>query len=460
MLSHYAIFEFDCIVESTSVVGYNHETGVLYVHKAAYDWLEKQCLQTLSPGQTKIKPWVNFSQVNGKRGLKVTNYVGVVQTPNGTTIEILPKVGKTFFNQEIDDQPSNNNLENSLIESRTILLKMLLCLQSFRHITINPANLLSAKMPLLEIFIAEFLGAVEHIVKRGLRSQYNLNQDNLFVLKGKLLIAEQVRKNLLRPDRFFTEHDVFNANRPENRLLHAALQRVGNLSKSQKNIQLIRKLNSFFEDVPVSTQVATDFQKVKLDRGMGYYSNALAWARIILNNESLTANKGDNNATSLLFPMEAVFEAYVAKHLAKQIRSGYTLKTQAKSQYLVQHEKDEWFQLKPDLLIQKDDANKVVLDTKWKLLDSAKANGTDKYNLSGSDFYQMLAYATNYLTTNSECSGTIILIYPKTKTFDEPLPVFEFNNLVSVNLFVLPFCLEEGELLLSTEINSYENIFC
>lgn len=53
MLSHYAIFEFDSIVESTSVVGYNHETGVLYVHKAAYDWLEKQCLQTLSPGQKK-----------------------------------------------------------------------------------------------------------------------------------------------------------------------------------------------------------------------------------------------------------------------------------------------------------------------------------------------------------------------------------------------------------------------
>lgn len=110
--------------------------------------------------------------------------------------------------------------------------------------------------------------------------------------------------------------------------------------------------------------------------------------------------------------------------------------------------------IKPDLLIQQDGVNKVVLDTKWKLLDSAKANGTDKYDLSSSDFYQMLAYATNYLTTNSECSGTIILIYPKTKTFDKPLPVFEFNNLEKIKLWVLPFCIaEENRLLLPQNVD-------
>lgn len=454
MSNQITIYEFDAIIAKTPDIRITPKKGVHQVSLAAYQWLEKQCLLTID--NKKINPWLKFCQVGGRPALKVTNYVGVVQTPDGTTIEILPKVGKAFSSQENTDTYLKDNQD----ESRKILLKMLVCLQSFRHIVIEPASLLAAKMPLLEVFITDFLNSVEHIAKRGLRSQYNSNQDNLFALKGKLLIAEHIRLNLFRADRFFTEHDVFSVNRPENRLIHAALIKVLHLSKSQKNIQLIRKLNSFFEDVPASTQVATDFQKVRLDRGMGYYSNALAWARIILNNESLIANKGDNNATSLLFPMEAVFEAYVAKHLAKQIRSGYTLKTQAKSQYLVQHEKDEWFQLKPDLLIQQDGVNKVVLDTKWKLLDSAKANGTDKYNLSGSDFYQMLAYATNYLTTNNECSGTIILIYPKTKTFDKPLPVFEFNNLEKIKLWVLPFCLDEGQLLLFTEINLNENIFC
>jgi 5-methylcytosine-specific restriction enzyme subunit McrC len=53
-----------------------------------------------------------------------------------------------------------------------------------------------------------------------------------------------------------------------------------------------------------------------LDRGMGYYADAfdaLAWARLILDEESPLTGTGDHSAPSLLFPMEAVFEAFVAK---------------------------------------------------------------------------------------------------------------------------------------------------
>ena len=53
-------------------------------------------------------------------------------------------------------------------------------------------------MPLLEIFISEFLRTVEHIVKRGLRSDYRQRQDNLFALRGKLLMSPHLRQNLLR----------------------------------------------------------------------------------------------------------------------------------------------------------------------------------------------------------------------------------------------------------------------
>jgi hypothetical protein len=64
---------------------------------------------------------------------------------------------------------------------------------------------------------------VEHIVKRGLRGDYSLRQDNLFALRGKLQMATHLRQNLCRRDRFFAAFDEFSTNRPENRLLHAAL---------------------------------------------------------------------------------------------------------------------------------------------------------------------------------------------------------------------------------------------
>ncbi len=67
-------------------------------------------------------------------------------------------------------------------------------------------------------------------------------QDNLFAWRGKLLMAPHLRQNLYRADRFFTEHDEFSIDRSENRLLHAALQRVLLLSASLANQQLARKL--------------------------------------------------------------------------------------------------------------------------------------------------------------------------------------------------------------------------
>ena len=359
-----------------------------------------------------------------------TSYVGVIRAPEGFQIEVLPKVGKA--------------IDGGDKEARQLLIDMLRCLGGFRHILTDSAKLAATRMPLLEVFIAEFLRATEHIVKRGLRSDFTSQQDNLFALRGKLLTASHLRQNLYRADRFYTEHDHFSTNRPENRLLHAALRRALLMSASQANQQLARELCFVFADVPVSTQVEQDFQRVQLNRGMGYYADALAWARLMLKDDSPLTGTGGHRAPSLLFPMEAVFEAFVAKHLATQMAQSLILKMQARSQHLVRHQEQNWFRLKPDFLVKDTTGNKVVLDTKWKLLDGAKANGTDKYGLSQADFYQLHAYGRNYL----DGQGDVVLIYPRTDTFNRPLPVFDFPKASGLRLWVLPFCLRARALIL------------
>lgn len=180
---------------------------------------------------------------------------------------------------------------------------------------------------------------------------------------------------------------------------------------------------------------------------MGYYAEALAWARLILDEESPLTGSGRYSAPSLLFPMEAVFEAFVAKHLARQLAPPHILKTQARSHHLVRHRDRDWFRLKPDLLIRDSEQDLLVLDTKWKLLDGLKANGTDKYGLSQSDFYQLHAYGQSYL----DGTGDVVLIYPKTDSFDCPLPVFNFPKCPDLRLWVLPFCLKTRKLLIPTD---------
>ncbi len=419
------IHEFDAlIVEAASIAGTD---GVHSVPADVFAWLEQQCLRV---SDAEDAAWLRLSQRRGQRMVQVTSFVGVIRAPNGYQIEVLPKVGKA--------------IGGGAVEARELLIDMLRCLHGFRHIQTDSAKLLARHMPLLEVFIAEFLRMVSHIVKRGLRSDYRQRQGNLFALRGKLLVASHLRQNIVRADRFFTAHDEYSTDRPENRLLHAALRRVLRLSAAAVNQQLARELEFVFADVPPSTQPRLDFQRVQLDRNTGHYADALAWARLILELESPLPGSGVHGAPSLLFPMEAVFEAYVAKHLALQMAWPHILKAQACSHHLIQHHGQHWFQMKPDLLIRDACGDVLVLDTKWKLLDGLKASGADKYGLSQADLYQLHAYGHSYL----QGKGDVVLIYPRTDRFHEPLPVFEFTNTPGLRLWVLPFCLISRTLCL------------
>jgi len=433
-VSGITIYEFDALVAPAPGLLLQAD-GVHVVPDDVYAWLEEQSLRAAEQGQAA---WLRMAQRRGRRAVQVTSFVGVVRAPSGFQIEVLPKVGKA--------------IGGGVIEARGLLIQMLCCLQGFRHIQTDNAKILAARMPLLEVFIAEFLREVERLVKRGLRSDYSSKQENIFALRGKLVMAQHLRRNLCRADRFFVEQDEFATDRPENRLLHAALLRALAMSRAQANQQLARQLRFVFEDVPVSLQPQVDFQRVRPDRAMGYYTDALAWARLILAEESPLTGTGGQSAPSLLFPMELLFEAYVAKHLAKQVKRPMVLKTQARSHHLVRHREQNWFRLKPDLLVRDHDRDVLVLDTKWKLLDGSKANGTDKYGLSQADFYQLKAYGEAYLSGR----GDVVLIYPRTKALDEPLHVFTFTGPTELRLWVLPFCLKDHELLLpKNQLNSW-----
>ncbi|ASJ72812.1 McrC family protein [Granulosicoccus antarcticus] len=434
-MSGITIFEFDAL--TADGVNFTEADDVHQIPHSVLAWLEEQCLRA---AEARQGPWLRWCQRGGRRAIQVTSFVGVIRAPDGYQIEVLPKVGK--------------NIGGGVVEVRQLLIDMLCCLPGFRHIQTDNAKLAAAKMPLLEVFVSEFLRAVERVVKRGLRSDYRQRQDNLFALRGKLMMAPHLRQNLYRADRFLVEFDEFSTDRPENRLLHAALRRVLKLTRTQTNQQLARELDFVFADVPLPKQIRSDFQQVRVDRGMGFYTDALAWARLILDEESPLTGSGRDTAPSLLFPMEAVFEAYVTKHLSRQLNASLTLKTQARSHHLVEHREQNWFQLKPDFLVRQSGKDILVLDAKWKLLDRGKMNGSEKYGLSQSDFYQLQAYGVSYL----DGVGDVVLIYPKTDEFSEPLSVFDFPKNIGMRLWVLPFCLKQRRLMLPS-VSGFGGLF-
>ena len=429
------IYEFDALV--TAGLDTSDVSGVHSVPSHIFAWLELQALGSAEQGKPS---WIKLSQRRGRRALVVTSFVGVIRAPDGYQIEVLPKVAKAIGGGDV--------------EARQLLIEMLRCLGGFRHIQTQHAELMATKMPLLEVFIGEFLRSVEHLLKRGLRSSYQTVEDNLSALRGKLQIAAHLRRNICRRDRFYVAHDEFSSNRPENRLLVSALRSTLDWTSAQENQRLARELCFAFADIPSSAQPSSDFQRVQLDRGMAHYDEPLAWARLILDHESPLTGAADHAAPSLLFPMEAVFEAFVAKHLGRQLSGEFILRAQVRSLSLVRHQQQDWFRLKPDLLVQESKINRLVLDTKWKLLHESQATGSSKYGIDQADFYQLFAYGHNYFSGG----GDLVLIYPKTHKFNKALDVFEFPKSKGMRLWVLPFSLSDKKLVLPS-CGSLDNYF-
>ena len=395
------------------------------------------------------RKWLRLHSVKGKPVLQITGYAGVLRTCDGTQIEVLPKLGRYF------DDP-----EQAVTKTRAILIRMLKTLLNCNWYETTAANLATERMPLLEVFIRQFLLATRDVVRRGIRNQFVSRQDNLLALRGKLLISQNIARNLFHPELFYTEHDEFLPDRPENRLIHSALLQVKRQSRSLDNQRLARELAFVFADIPTSQNIELDLQRKRLDRGMHYYQSALHWAELILKGYSPLTGSGDTYAPSLMFPMSSLFEAYVAKTLPKQLSSGCRLQTQVKSKYLVEHQNQSWMQLKPDFLLQDvESKNTMVLDAKWKLLNQNKSNSKDKYDISQADFYQLFAYGKYYL----EGKGNLILIYPKTDQFTQALPVFDYADVIQdkpLKLWVVPYDLEtDAQPLLAPSDDDFNTHF-
>jgi len=422
------IREYGYLVEGEATTGLANGA---WIPRSAFRYL-KGLLQDEAFDE-QFAPFLKLTTFHRKTALKLQNYVGVLQTPCGTQIEILPK---------LYDEETRGSVENT----RNQLIKMLCCLRDSPVKRGNVSDIRDSQMPLLEIYIQQFLQEVNRLVKRGVRSDYVREQMQAKYLKGRLLVAQQIRKNAMHPERFYIECDEYRLDRPANRLIKRTLELVRKAAQTSGNQRLARELGFVFDEVPASPDVAADFRRLKLNRSMGYYQSVLNWCRLLLNGSGPTASSGHFNTLSLLYPMERVFEDFVAFHLRKSIQAdfgeGASLRTQAAKHSLVEsHENKPIFRLKPDLTVLRDEKPVCVMDTKWKLIDASQRK--NKYGISQSDMYQLFAYGHKYL--KSSHPKQLMLIYPKTERFQSALPLFHYED--GFSLQVVPFDLDNGKLL-------------
>lgn len=401
----YQITEYGSFITGKSIEGYTTIPG------STFEQLENFILSN----RNKETDALELMSLSAKKGIgkviTAKNYVGIISMKDGTTIEILPKIhSKT----SADDR-----------HIKKLLIEMLKTLRNSPYKSLQSANVNIERMNIFEVFIRMFIDEVFFIAKRGLKSGYQTIASNENMLKGKLLFSEQIKHNCAHKERTYVEYDEFNTNRPENKLIKSTLLYLYRQTTSVKNKTDIRTLLNAFGDIDPSSDYEGDYAKFSPDRNTKDYSTALLWCRVFLMGKSFTSFSGSEVAFALLFPMENLFESYIAVQFKKLLcAESFKVSAQDKSYHLFNLPSKK-FLIKPDIVVtRKEDHAIFVCDTKWKILTNEKTN----YGISQSDMYQMYAYQKKYSAQN------ITLLYPLTEMVSDNNIQFDSGDGVIVRV--------------------------
>ncbi len=419
-----------------------HREGDIPLEKSSFENLWNFILSNNASEDSDVIMSVHTR--GGKKYIKTGRYVGTIQTRDGQIIEILPKIYKSGEKTEEDHELCQRVFLNMLRHFTDIKAR------SFQKASLNTKE----NFPILEVYISNYIDAVEQLVLGGLKKDYTIVEENQKYLKGKLLISKQITKNVANKAVFAIKYNKYIEDIPQNRVVVTTLRKLLNDSHSTTNKAHISALLALLADIPSSTNIENDLKIAGAgNRLFSSYNLLIKWSSQFLLNKGFTNFSGKFVNQSLLFQADKLFEKFIA-YLFKKYATDYNVGAQNKRYFLVdRHEGRAMFQLCPDIIAEKDKSKFqhecVIIDTKWKSLDSTMPN--KNYLIDIKDMYQLYAYGQKYRLGESEDSGfdvtpKLVLIYPYSAQFKSNLPEFVYEDIkekYGLRLMVVPFDLSD-----------------
>lgn len=277
-------------------------------------------------------------------GIRFNSYVGVLQIDD-LVIEVLPKI-EGYTSQKSQWQ--------------NVLIEMLQVTHQLKINQIGDANVEQQNIHLLDIYFDWFLREVESLRRKGLVKQYYKETKNTLALKGKLVFAGHIRTNLVRQERFYTSHQVYDKDHLIHQLLSLALSVVEKFSKGTYRYGHCRSVQLNFPEVKSIFADEHSFTTISYNRKNQPYKIALELARLIILNYAPNIKSGSENMLALMFNMNELWENYILLKLQQQA-TGWLVKGQDSKRFW------EGKTIRPDIVLQnKITHERFIIDAKWK----------------------------------------------------------------------------------------------
>ncbi len=164
-------------------------------------------------------------------GVRSTQFCGALKI--GThSLTILPKIDKQSF------------------ETNLNYLTYMLSYVYDLPIQEERTNTHTEESPILELFIGIFARELITEVEKGLYREYVSVQENLRVMRGRLMVGMDARTNFVR-DKVYCEYDEFSPNNALNALFAYAINLCRRATQSDHNRQKLGILHLMFDEIPL-----------------------------------------------------------------------------------------------------------------------------------------------------------------------------------------------------------------
>jgi 5-methylcytosine-specific restriction enzyme subunit McrC len=334
------------------------------------------------------------------RHLTAGQMVGVIASP-GCSLEIFPKIDR-LDTASVDGR---RTVRERLVRMLDVALGL--------GIGDGAASAMARQAEgLLDILIRLFADKLLTEARRGLPRAYIQHEDDLPALRGRLNAVRQFTAHAVRPDRLACRFDALSSDIPLLQIMKACVLALRRHARATDTVRKLDELRFVLADIADVSLAALPWHAVRLDRTNGRWEALFGLARLFLKRD-WQATHHDPSAgqgITLLFPMNDLFEAYIAVLMRRSLRpAGLTVETQGGRLFCLIEEGTQGrrrFQTRPDIIVRDRQSSRpiAIIDTKWKRLSPTIEDA--KHGVSQTDVYQMMAYGQLYACPD------LLLLYP------------------------------------------------
>jgi 5-methylcytosine-specific restriction enzyme subunit McrC len=391
-------------------------------------WLHERPADSEAESENENDPGFQpFLQFDGDR-VRANNFVGFVQH-NDEVIEIYPKVFR-----HIPDA----HLEKELM-LRHIFYWFGYCRKwrfPFNRASLDVIEIDRFPELIINLIANQFLDTVS---EQPL-TMYQSMEESLGTPRGTLNFGRYIGKSLSHGKFHMLEcdHEPFLFDNRVNRIIKYCSRALLGQTRFHENQRVLQEVVFILDEVEDVISITADLDKVSLNPFFEKYTEVMDMCRLILGQNLYSTAAYDLNQWCLLFPMEYIFEDFVAGFLKEKFHKQWKVEYQKSDEHLSNN--PQAFQMRHDIFLTARDGTgrKIIVDTKYKLrpLDFKSQK---KKGIAQGDLYQMVSYAVKRGCTE------VVLLYPNlSEEIDLPdrfeiISGFASRESINITAFEIPF---------------------